>query len=184
MSTASDQNPRHLDVAEFARQDGQLAGLTPLAELERLAQSQYSSPTESRAATLDWQLRGELRHSSGAAPTVWLHLQARAQIHLQCQRCLQAAPFDVVVNRSVRFVANEDEAAEQDLDSEEDVEVLTPSLDAMNWLEDELLLALPLVPRHESCPQPLATPTEADEPLVNPFAVLAQLKSKTPGKVH
>jgi uncharacterized protein len=32
---------------------------------------------------------------------------------------------------------------------------LEPALDLKELVEDELLLALPLVPRHEVCPEPL-----------------------------
>jgi uncharacterized protein len=50
-------------------------------------------------------------------------------------------------------------------------------------VEDELILALPLVPRHDACPQPLAAPATAEEPLAerpNPFAALAALKRGEP----
>ena len=47
-------------------------------------------------------------------------------------------------------------------------------------IEDELLLALPLVPRHEQCPEPLPRAFVEDDPAIdpadNPFAVLAALK--------
>jgi uncharacterized protein len=51
-------------------------------------------------------------------------------------------------------------------------------------VEDELLLALPIVPMHERCPMPL--PMAADEAPAteetdrpHPFAALAALKGKT-----
>ncbi|MDP1159869.1 YceD family protein, partial [Klebsiella variicola] len=55
-------------------------------------------------------------------------------------------------------------------------------LDARELIEDELLLALPLVPRHANCPQPLPGAGEQAEPEAeqrpNPFAALAALKRK------
>ncbi len=54
------------------------------------------------------------------------------------------------------------------------------SFDLVELIEDELLLALPLVPRHEMCTQPLesaADPVAFDE-RVNPFDVLGELKLK------
>ena len=61
---------------------------------------------------------------------------------------------------------------------------LTPALDLADLIEDELLLALPLVPRHDVCPAPLPVPDNADVPEedepVNPFAALAALKTKPP----
>ena len=52
-------------------------------------------------------------------------------------------------------------------------------MDLADLVEDQLILALPLVPMHESCPQALpvqagAVPA-ADAP-VSPFAVLAGLR--------
>ena len=54
---------------------------------------------------------------------------------------------------------------------------LTTALDLPMLLEDELLLALPLVPRHDVCPEPLprAFRDEADA-AERPFAALAALK--------
>jgi len=47
-----------------------------------------------------------------------------------------------------------------------------------------LLLALPLVPRHEVCPEPLVVPSAAEatdgDDAPNPFAVLAALKRGPP----
>ena len=58
---------------------------------------------------------------------------------------------------------------------------LPRSLDLRALVEDELILELPLVPRHDACPQPLPQP--ASDPLEaqveaapNPFAKLAVLK--------
>jgi uncharacterized protein len=60
---------------------------------------------------------------------------------------------------------------------------MTRSLDLVSLVEDELLLALPLVPRHEVCPQPLPMSHGDDvqeEPAPNPFAALAVLKRGGP----
>jgi uncharacterized protein len=96
------------------------------------------------------------------------------------------------VDRRFRFVRTEAEAARLDEDSDDDVLVLEPRLDLAELLEDEFILALPIVPMHDSCPQPLLTPaqpglrpgvaaqdanaTQAERP--NPFAALAALRKK------
>lgn len=52
-------------------------------------------------------------------------------------------------------------------------------LPVTDLLEDELLLAIPLSPRHEDCEMLRDNPVEvSDEPTHNPFAVLGQLKGK------
>jgi len=56
---------------------------------------------------------------------------------------------------------------------------ITRALDLRDLIEDELLLAMPIVPRHEVCPEPLVA-AAGDDGLVedkpNPFAALAGLK--------
>jgi uncharacterized protein len=53
-------------------------------------------------------------------------------------------------------------------------------------IEDELLLALPIIARHEVCPQPLpamvsddAAAASLQDAPANPFAALARLKRDT-----
>ena len=87
------------------------------------------------------------------------------------------------VERNYLFVHGEDAAAQLDADSEDDVLAITRALDLRELVEDELLLALPLVPRHEVCPEPLplADAPQAADDKPNPFAALAALKrGRTP----
>ena len=90
----------------------------------------------------------------------------------------------VEVDQWYRFVANEDIAMAEDDQSEEDLLVMEPQFDLLAVLEDELLMALPLVPMHEQCPvAPTLSAGEADivsesAEKPNPFAVLGQLKKK------
>lgn len=177
------RDPLRLDVEAFAKEDGRLEGRWPLAGFERLAESAHA---EARPAAVDevvWGAEGELRPVRGGPPEIWLHVQARAQMNLECQRCLQPVAAPLTAQRSFRFVADEATAAEIDADSEDDVLALTRALNLKDLLEDELILTLPLVPMHDSCPQPLSAPA-ADEPAVeerpNPFAALAALKRKGP----
>ena len=63
---------------------------------------------------------------------------------------------ELAVDRVFRFARNDEEAAELDEVSEdEDVLALGRPLDLLSLVEDELIMALPIVPRHEACPQPL-----------------------------
>jgi len=166
--------PERLDVEAFAKQAAVLRGEWPAAELERWAESNLSAP-----APVRWQLQGERREPLGGKPEIWLHLQAQAQAQLSCQRCLQPAAFPLQIERSFRFVRDEATALEEDVDAEEDLLVLSRSFDARELVEDELLLALPLVPMHEDCEPPPVSATEpADEApeRPNPFAVLAALR--------
>ena len=144
----SEFNPLKLDVAAFARAQANLAGEWPLSELERL---RAYVPHEGAPATLHpvrWVVRGEQRAMRGGAHEVWLHLDASLSLPMECQRCLRPVDEQVTVQRSVRFVADEGTAAELDAESEDDVLVLSRAFDLRWWIEDELILELPLVPRH------------------------------------
>lgn len=174
-------DPLRLDVAVLAAEGAELAGDWPLAELPRLAESALAGETPD--ARVSWQVRGELRPVTGGAAQVWLHLAARVPLALCCQRCLGPVGETVVIDKALRFVADEAQAAALDAELEDDVLALERTLDLRELVEDELLLALPLVPRHAECPAPLPLPAdepEADE-APNPFAVLARLKGQGGG---
>ena len=170
--------PQRLNLQALA-QDGQpWSEATPLQDLQRLAgEAQGLAPD----AAVQWQARAELRPQAGAEDQVWLHLSAQASVPLTCQRCMAAVSTPLEVDQWYRFVESEEVAMAEDDEAEEDLLVMVPQFDLLALLEDELLMALPLVPMHETCP---VTPVfsagdaavEAAEAKPNPFAVLGQLK--------
>lgn len=177
-------DPRRLDLAAFAAAGAVLSGETLQRDLTRLEAGLMALPGDTLPEPVRWSATGEQRVPSGSPVETWLHLEARTHVTLQCQRCLQPMVEAVLIDRRFRFVAGEDEAARLDEESEDDVLVLSRAFDLPELLEDELILALPLVPRHEACPDPL--PTAAGDEAVeedakpNPFAVLAALR-RPPG---
>ena len=99
---------------------------------------------------------------------------------LPCQRCLEPVSYSVTAHIDVALVWNEDQAKalpgrlDPWLVGEERM-VLT------DLIEEELLLAMPLVALHDPCPT--ALPQDRGEPekhenADNPFAVLAKLKGQ------
>jgi uncharacterized protein len=177
-------DPLRLDVATFAAEGGALAGLWPGIELTRLAELQ-SSPQDAGLRDVAWRVVGERRAVTGGEAELWLALEATAPVWLTCQRCLQ--PFEVVLSldRRIRFVRGEAQAETLDAELEDDVLALPRALDVRELVEDELLLGLPIVPRHPVvCPQPLpmaSEPDSADESVAerpNPFAALQALKQR------
>jgi uncharacterized protein len=126
-----------------------------------------------------WSARGEEVPVRGGASQAWLHLCAQASLPLACQRCLGSMVEPVAIERSYQFVADEGAAEALDGEVEHEVLVLTRELDLQALLEDELLLDLPLVPRHEACAQPLPTAhEEAHAPAAGAFAGLAELTGR------
>lgn len=168
-----------LDVKAFAQAAGEIAGQDLLSKYERLM-----SETQGLGAdvAVNWSATGELRAASGGQEQVWLHLTATTCLPLTCQRCLGPVDVPVTIDRSFRFVADEAAAEAQDEEAEEDVLALSHDFNLQNLIEDELLMALPLVPRHEACPvevklevaDPDFEARSAEKP--NPFAVLAKLQ--------
>jgi uncharacterized protein len=182
---AKSWNPRRLDVERFASEGAEMAGEWPLSELARLTESASPEAPPDATDVATWQLRGETRTVRGQAQC-WLHLAGQARVALVCQRCLQPVEEAIAAERSFLFVHGEEQAAELDADSEDDVLAMTRALDVQALLEDELLLSLPLVPRHEVCPQPLVATADPEfeegeaEEKRQPFAALAALKRGGP----
>jgi uncharacterized protein len=155
MSSLHAFDPHRLDMAGFSLADGRLDGEWPQARLPRLLQDALPLSADSPAPSVIWSACGSRKAVVGGEAEIRLHLQARTAVQLTCQRCLQPMQLQLDVRPSLRFVHGEAQAEALDEDSDEDVLALTPALDLLPLIEDELILALPLVPRHETCPQPL-----------------------------
>lgn len=170
-------------VAALCRDGETLLGAWPLAELPRLAESLFVAPAATEHAS--WQARFGQDQPVGRPPESWLELEAHTHVTLQCQRCLQALQQPLAMQRRFRFVASEAEAERLDADSDDDHLVMQPRLDLRALVEDELILELPLVPRHEgTCPEPLplaTAPAAEPEARPNPFAALAALRKPGDG---
>ncbi len=180
--TARAFDPLCVDIAAFAKQGGEASGVWPLTALDRLCGEAHTEAKPAASQHAEWRAIGETRARRGGEPQIWLHMECDARLGLVCQRCLQPVDTAVHAQRSFQFVADEALAAEIDADSEEDVLALSRTLNLIELVEDELLLALPLVPRHPTCPQPLKQPDDAEplEERANPFAVLGELKRNSP----
>ncbi|CDS50203.1 COG1399 protein, clustered with ribosomal protein L32p [Polaromonas sp. CG9_12] len=180
-----------LNMHAFAQEGVALIETIPLQNMERLAQEANALAPD---LMLNWEARAELRPGSGPEEDIWLHLVASASVPLTCQRCMGTVATPLAVNQWYRFVATEAIAMAEDDESEEDLLVMEPHFDLLALLEDELLMALPLVPMHGECP--VAPVMQVGEDALagekneigeeipsgekpNPFAVLAQLKKKS-----
>ena len=177
----NDFDVRHLNVAAFARAGGQMVGEERLTQLGRLLEE---SQGVGSGCVVRYAAHGELRSTGAAQESVWLRLSAEVALPMTCQRCLGPVEVAVSFDREFRFVATEELAAIEDEESEEDVLVLSRNFNLAELVEDELLMALPVAPKHEVCPKPVklsvADADFVDEPeeKPNPFAVLASLKTR------
>jgi uncharacterized protein len=174
-------DPQALDVMALCKAAATLQGQWPLAGMARLGES-FCAASDGNAT---WQARGWRVPVLGGEPEIWLELEGQAEVPLECQRCLQPMKEHLHVQRRFRFVRSEDEAARLDEESEDDVLALPARLDLRALLEDELILVLPIVPRHGVCPEPLPLPADEalqeEAPAPNPFAALAGLRRPSGG---
>lgn len=181
-----------VNILAFAQEATPFNSSTLLQKLERINQETQGLPAD---LAVDWHAQAELRPAASGGDQVWLHLQADALLPLTCQRCMAAVDLPLHVDQWFRFVDSEDIAMAEDDASDEDLLVMAPQFDLLALLEDELLMAIPLVPMHDECPVALtvsagqlqpsgeSADTQASNGAANgsgkpnPFAVLAQLKN-------
>ena len=176
-------NARHLNVAAFTQAKVAISGEELLQNYERLAQELQAPAPD---LTLKWQATGESRTAVDGSVRPAIHLQVQANVPLTCQRCMEAVHTPIDVDRHFIFVPDEATAAAMDDDSEDDVLEMSTDFNLLGLIEDEVLMALPLVPRHDSCPAGVVQSAQTDdfndvaEEKPNPFAALAALKSQKP----
>lgn len=172
-------DPRRLDVRRFAQEGARLESAVPLRSWGRLfAEAEGRGGDE----PVQWSAQGELANPGHLHPQAWLHLRAGTRLQLICQRCLHPVEVSLSVERSFRFASDEAAAAAEDDASEEDVLAESRSFDLVELVEDELLMAMPVVPRHEHCPETLPAAAGEQEfeaaqaQRENPFAILGRLR--------
>jgi uncharacterized protein len=155
------------DSFAFARDGRVLEGTLPVSSLERLHDMLVDT-----SGSLDFRLVG-YRGERGEA---MLALTVTGSLGLACQRCLEAIRFGVDIDSRLELVLEGKEMPEDELeDDSRDFLPVAGALDVADLVEDEILLALPVAPRHERCGLPGAA--EAGERIA-PFAALAGLKGK------
>ncbi len=108
-----------------------------------------------------------------------------AKLKMICQRCLQPAPLELQESIKLALLASEDQIS--GLDPEWDPWITSePRLELADLVEEQLMLALPIVHMHEDvkCIEKLGyhaetdrdLPESADNESGNPFSILKQLK--------
>lgn len=175
-------DPDRLDVAAFAEAAATLSGRDQFSRYARLAAEASSAPAGD--TTVNWQAEGQQRAAPGGTGAPWLHLKAETGVPLVCQRCLGPVEVPLIVDRWFRFAVDEATAAAEDEDSDEDVLALGRDFDLRALVEEELLMELPVAPRHEVCPEPVRL-SAADEDFdtaqqarPSPFAMLDKLRTR------
>jgi len=154
-----------IDCLEFARSGGVLERSVGLDELPRLAELLTTT-----AGSLSVRLEG-WRDEQGKS---WLQLDIAGEPVLCCQRCLGGMKYPLAIRSRLQLIAPGADWPDDDLeDDSADAIAADAELNVLSLVEDEVLLALPIAPRHEQCESPSAS-ASGNGP--SPFAALADLK--------
>jgi len=158
------------DAFEFCRLGEHREGEIAVADMPRLAKEVVDT-----SGTIRWSLQGG-RDERGHPR---LSMSVAGVVRLMCQRCL--TPFEHDVTSEAVLVLARDEAdidAIESLIDDDSVDVIAGSheMNSLDLIEDEVLLALPLSPRHDVCPDPQAGEALKKAGKESPFAVLKDLK--------
>jgi len=154
-----------IDGLAFARNAMEARGRLGLESMPRLAQSGCS------ASAFGFVLNGEINQRGKPG----LRLAVDGTVRLECQRCLEG--LDLPLRFEVQLELVSSEAEIMAADDEDDVDrILTGrEMDVAALIEDEVLLALPMVPKHEHCKAAAALEGNARPSLFEGLAVLKKL---------
>lgn len=165
--------PYHIDPFREAERGRILEGALMLAKMPRLT---------ALLALAEGDIQGGLKLYKPFARQYRVDAWVKAELSLECQRCLKPYWQPVDSEFTLALVQSDAEADAVSEDIEAYV-VEDDDLDLSQLFEDELMLALPSIPRHiiaADCdwkPWPReADEFEEEEPQQNPFAMLSDLK--------
>ena len=160
-----------VDSLHFARNGETLRGKVAVAELSRLVDVLYSDK-----GMLEYTLSGGINQHGKPV----LHTHVKGELQLCCQRCMEAMVYGLDSRSDLVLARDETELAQMDEQEEdgEDAILADPKLNVLALVEDEVLLDLPMVPRHASGKCQPKNADKLDGVENNPFAVLAKLKQE------
>jgi len=175
---------RSIDLLVSQTYSGQ--GFLALDALPRVA---LEAATYAGDDGFSWAVNTFFDGVAGGEPRLKMNLSLKGQMHLICQRCMQPCLVKIEESRQFVFLANE--ALADAFPMEEDaIEplVMSSQFDLLGTIEDEILLSLPLIPKHpEGVCEPASLGSGADDlqdqgetakKLDNPFNILKNIKKK------
>ncbi|MDH4191701.1 MAG: YceD family protein [Betaproteobacteria bacterium] len=132
-----------IDGFEFAKSGSTIKGTWSVKEFPRLRDSLFDD-----SGAIEYELRGVHDAREGAG----LRLTMGGTLQLVCQRCLGSLAYPLSVDRRFLLARSQKEIdAEVLADDGPDRLLASREMPVAVLIEDELLLELPLAPRHERC---------------------------------
>ncbi len=163
----SGEKSHFIDPLRFAHSKQRLEGSLQLRLMKRLQRLQDDGDTLHYRLLFDVDMAGFCSIES----EIWV------SVILQCQRCLKPSRFDIHKRNLLGVVNNQTEMAQ--LDSSYEPLLLEDGRLLLNeFIEDELLLALPVYPLHQrqECSGQTVLERINAESKPTPFAILESLK--------
>ncbi len=153
-----------IDGFEFASAGAKQQGSWPAGEFPRLRDMLASD-----AGEVAYEIEG--MHDERGRPA--LRLRVSGMLQLRCQRCLEVLPFEVHTDETLVLAGTVAEINAGPVDANAPDRVLAgKQMLVRELVEDEIILALPYAPRHESCS---ARPSQDADGKTSPFAGLRGL---------
>ena len=163
--------PDTVNFIEYLENGSILKGSIPLTQFARLCEL-----VESDGGNVEVSLafkQGEMQRVTAVGT-------AMTELKLACQSCLEVMSLPIAIHVDVTLVDDESELAA--LPPENDGMVVDPPMVSLtDIIEDDLILVLPMVPRHEELCGGLQrkdAKTEFVEEMHRPFAKLSELIDK------
>lgn len=165
--------PEHIDPYRYAEQSLHLTGSVKIADMQRL--SANLSLNNDHVAV-------DLQFGRDEQKIVYLKGHLETKLALQCQRCMEPFVYDIISDFALGVVNTLDEANALP-DHYEPALAVEGQLALRELIEDEIILNLPIIPRHEpeDCAVNLPTAESGWKDQgkgENPFHVLKSLKHK------
>lgn len=156
-----------IDTLDFARNGMSYDGKIALSELERLQDYLVGNC-------------GELKYTISGIPgrngKPILRVAVQGSINLRCQRCLGELRHVLDFQRDLLLARDEYELSQLDEDESADGILAIPDMDVMALIEDEVILSLPISPRHGESECSIGTGSWSNAGEKPFFTALAQLK--------
>ncbi|OGT36992.1 MAG: hypothetical protein A3F12_00940 [Gammaproteobacteria bacterium RIFCSPHIGHO2_12_FULL_38_14] len=168
--------PEHVDPIRYAEQDLSIQGLVKIAELHRLSALILPSTDD---------IHVHLQFGVDEQGVIFLKGRLTVKLTLQCQRCMEPFIYEIMPDFTLGIVKTLDEA--DALPSYyEPVLMEEGRLSLSTLIEDEVILNLPIIAKHElehcKVKTPLAGIDSTLQEVKNPFQVLESLKVKKKDK--
>jgi uncharacterized protein len=159
---------RIADIFRFAAEGGVLEGETPVVAFKRLADRLADD-----GGAVRWRLAGRVAESGPR-----LDLNVAGRLVLSCQRCLEGLAWNLALDAALQPVRTGQVLPEGELENDAfDAVELNGEVDVLSLVEDEIILALPIAPRHKDCGVSRRTETDGGGAHgESPFGVLAGLR--------